>query len=144
MSINCLIPKNSRDVLRKKILAGYVFEDGEDTREVGERLAGIVCEFLYWQSALCLCRSSAVEMPKRQMLPADRFIAKSLQRREIVPILCKGDHRRRRQYPLHHAADTGTWLTDFLFSHALFQRCDNRVSETSLILKSDRKRDSTV
>ena len=102
-----LIPKKPVCITEKE-LAGYVFEEGEDTREAGERLAASYVNFYIGNKVVLVPQFG----DEHDVLATDLL-------------------------PLHHAADTSTWLTDFLFSHTLFQRCDNRVSETSLILKNE-------
>lgn len=55
-----LIPKKPVCITEKE-LAGYVFEEGEDTREAGERLAASYVNF-YIEIKLSLCRSLETSM----------------------------------------------------------------------------------
>lgn len=100
-----LIPKKPVCITEKE-LAGYVFEEGEDTREAGERLAASYVNF-YIEIKLSLCRSLETSMMFWQQIYC-RSCSRSVRSCQSL----QGDHHRRRQYPLHHARDTSTQMTD--------------------------------
>ena len=101
-----LIPKKPVCITEKE-LAGYVFEEGEDTREAGERLAASYVNFYIGNKVVLVPQFG----DEHDVLATD-LLQKLFPEREIVPIFAKGDHHRRWQYPLHYTADTGTQMTD--------------------------------
>ena len=85
-------------------LEGYVFEDGEDVREEGERLAASYVNFYFSNGAVVLPAFGG------ENEESDRRAAQILEKlcpdREIIPVYAR-DILTGRKYPLYYAADSG-------------------------------------
>ena len=77
-------------------LGGYEFEDGEDTREVGERLAASYVNFYISNGGVIVPQfgDDGGGDPR-----------KSVPGKKDLPDPGPGYSARRRKYPLYHAAD---------------------------------------
>ncbi len=85
-------------------IKGYIFEDGEDTREVGERLAASYVNFYFCNDAVILPQFGG------ENAESDRVAAEILERvckeKKNYSDLCKRYYCRRRQYSLHYTTNS--------------------------------------
>ncbi len=87
--------------IKEEDLKGYVFAEGEDNRELGERLAASYANF-YISNAKVLVPQFGDKKDKA----AIELLSKLIPNRKVTGIYARGHNSWRRQYTLHNAADS--------------------------------------